>query len=220
MKAVTDLVGLGADIKQADGDGFTAMDRAEKSNNVEIIKTLLCLVEKSGDTTMTRLRTAAETNKPAVIRAIAEMGTDLNVPLHNDENLPIHIAAEYGSVDAVQALAEKGADVNSKDVHGQTPIRVAAYMGDLNVMKVLVECRADINLVDKRKISPLLHTVRTGNTAVSAMFVNMGADLKQCLRHERFAYEGAADVARSMQEMVSDFCDRVGLPIQHLLCFL
>jgi ankyrin repeat protein len=67
----------------------------------------------------------------------------------------LHVAAEYGSLEAVQLLVERGADVNARanvdeaSVGGQTPIFHAAtqfYDWGLPVVEFLVKHGADLSL--------------------------------------------------------------------------
>ncbi len=65
----------------------------------------------------------------------------------------LHVAAEYGNLEAARALVERGADVNARataderGVGGQTPIfHAVTQFGDwgYSVTKYLVECGADL----------------------------------------------------------------------------
>jgi hypothetical protein len=67
----------------------------------------------------------------------------------------LHVAAEYGNLEAARALVERGADVDARataderGVGGQTPIfHAVTQFGDwgYSVTKYLVECGADLNL--------------------------------------------------------------------------
>ena len=63
---------------------------------------------------------------------------------------PLHLAAEAGSVDAVTALLDKGADVNAKETEwDQTPLIFAAESNRVDVLKVLVQRGAKVDAKTK-----------------------------------------------------------------------
>ena len=65
-------------------------------------------------------------------------------------------AARFGYMDTVQALIDKGADVNAKGTeYGTTALRWAALEGHTEVVKVLIDKGADVNTVDNNGLSVL-----------------------------------------------------------------
>jgi ankyrin repeat protein len=57
----------------------------------------------------------------------------------------LHAAANNGEVESVKMLLEGGADVNSKNIVGETPVQVAARMGHDGIIDILLERGASIN---------------------------------------------------------------------------
>ena len=57
-------------------------------------------------------------------------------------------AAENGHGEIVQALLQKGADVNAKDAQGRTALMLAVERGHAAAVQVLLEHGADVNLKD------------------------------------------------------------------------
>jgi ankyrin repeat protein len=58
-------------------------------------------------------------------------------------------AASQGQGAVVQRLLKKGADVNAKNMNGQTALRCAADKGRETVVRLLLEKGADVNAKDK-----------------------------------------------------------------------
>ena len=94
-------------------------------------------------------------------------------------------AARTGSVRAVTALLESGADVNAREgAHGQTALMWATAEGHLQSAQVLIDRGADVNAQShpgRAKLdggfSALLFAVREGNLPLVRLLLNSGADL-------------------------------------------
>ena len=63
-----------------------------------------------------------------------------------DGREPIHESARRGHVDAVQALVQRGADLNAVDQMGRTALMDAAWEGHPAVVKALLEAGADATI--------------------------------------------------------------------------
>lgn len=62
---------------------------------------------------------------------------------------PLHWAAVMNQVDAIKLLADKGANLNSRDGHQSTPLLVAAFFGQTESVKTLLEIGANPKLKNK-----------------------------------------------------------------------
>jgi ankyrin repeat protein len=60
----------------------------------------------------------------------------------------------------IQQLVEKGANVDLKDINGQTPLIAACMKGNKNIAKILLCAGADPNAKDEQNLSPLLAAVQ------------------------------------------------------------
>ena len=70
----------------------------------------------------------AEAIKEGDIEAVKQhlaAGADVNAIV--DDWTPLHNAAEYGQTTIAELLIEKGANVNTRDVDGETPLDVAIH---------------------------------------------------------------------------------------------
>jgi hypothetical protein len=81
-----------------------------------------------------------------------------------------------GDMAKVNALLEKGVDVNAKDHSGSTALMIAASKGNLEIAKALVNRGADINIQDTDNRTALMEALRNGHIAVVQFLLEKGAN--------------------------------------------
>ena len=59
------------------------------------------------------------------------------------------------AVSAAQLLIDSGAEVDARDLRGQTPLHSAAFLGNLHLSRILIAEKADVNAIDKQGYSVL-----------------------------------------------------------------
>jgi ankyrin repeat protein len=90
---------------------------------------------------------------------------------------PLHYAAIYGSLEALQLLLDKGADPNAKNQAGATPLILAAW--NFERARILIERGAAVNAATSRGITPLLVAAAApGNVSTVRYLLDKGADLR------------------------------------------
>ena len=67
----------------------------------------------------------------------------------------ISVAAMHGSVAAIKALLEAGADVNDRDAQGETPLMEAAFYGHASAVQALINAKAEVNAEDYNGLTAL-----------------------------------------------------------------
>lgn len=99
-----------------------------------------------------------------------------------DINLKLLEAAENGNIDQVKIFLEKGADVNTKNKHGDTVLMRASREGHSGVVKYLIEKGADVNHVQKggyANTALYAAVLHPNNSEVIKILVNAGANINQ-----------------------------------------
>jgi uncharacterized protein len=90
-------------------------------------------------------------------------------------------AAEAGDKAAVQALLQKGTDVNASQGDGMTALHWAADNGDLQLAELLVHAGANVKAVNRFGVTPLSSACENGNGPMVELFLKAGADANTVL---------------------------------------
>ncbi len=148
VAAVRALIGQGADVNAAEGDGMTALHWAAERGSQELATVLLRAgADPRAETRIGRhtpLHVAAKNGNPAVVRLLVDAGADVRA-LTTTGAAPLHFAAASGNAEAVAILLDKGADVNVREPQwGQTPLMFAAAAGRTAVVRSLLARGADM----------------------------------------------------------------------------
>jgi ankyrin repeat protein len=98
---------------------------------------------------------AVYANKPRVVRCALSM----RPALVNSENMegytPLHRAAQFGHLEIMDMLLERGADVNRQDVLGATALHYASWSSNEALMPRLLQAGARLNISDNLGMTPL-----------------------------------------------------------------
>lgn len=97
-----------------------------------------------------------------------------NVDLHVKDvcgNSTIHLAAQFGSVNALLQLIDAGANVNECGEDGDRPIHAAAYQGRKDLLYVLYGAGASVNEVNDFDMNVL--QMSTFNSIIHINIVNL-----------------------------------------------
>ncbi len=116
-------------------------------------------------------------------------GIDVDARSRNGDTA-LMVAAFLPDAVAVQALLERGAEVNRP---GWTPLHYAASSGSILVIRVLLDHHAYIDAESPNKTTPLMMAARAGRREAVQYLLDEGADLS--LKNE--AGLNAADFARA-----------------------
>ena len=86
-------------------------------------------------------------------------------------------AVRQGDIGSLSQLLTAGADINSRDQHGQTALMTAAHAGFPDVVTFLVGQGATLNHTAKHGLSAVMLAVISGHTDIVRTLVRAGADL-------------------------------------------
>jgi uncharacterized protein len=84
-------------------------------------------------------------------------------------------ASLIGHTAAVEALLDKGSDVNARDQNGWTPLLEAVFGGHADTVRVLLDRGANVNATDQTGWTPLMEAAAKGHTEVIKILLAYGA---------------------------------------------
>ena len=152
IEAVRTLVGQGADVNSAQGDGMTALHWAAERGDDALARLLVhagasvYAVTRLGD--YTPLHLASKAGRAAVISTLLEAGADPTAKTTTGGATALHFAAGAGSAESVTALLARGADADVRESSwGQTPLMFAASAGRIDAARALIAHGADVSLM-------------------------------------------------------------------------
>lgn len=152
VAAVSALLGAGADVNAARGDGITALHLAAEHGHAGVARPLLDAGAAVGSGTRigsyTPLHLAARGGHADVVALLLEAGADPVAPTTNSLATALHLAAAaVRGHEAVAALLRHGADPNAREASaGQTPLIFAAAANRAEAIAALLEGGADPSL--------------------------------------------------------------------------
>src|SRR5262249_42707904 len=84
-------------------------------------------------------------------------------------------AAFDGDLERVNALLEQGANVNGRDMYGDTALNQAAQYGHIEVVRRLIEAGADMENLGGAFKTPLMNAAFEGHITVVRFLLEQGA---------------------------------------------
>ncbi|SPQ26473.1 155b9fce-3d70-4eae-8d87-6b345046ed02 [Thermothielavioides terrestris] len=141
-------------------------------------------------------------HKP-IIEALLRRGMKLNTPLNNKWGSALATVVAHGSLEIVQFLVEKGADVNMPlhtGDYGSALAAAASYSGDIKTIEFLLEKGADVNmpLPTGDYGSALAAAACSAGTDVVRFLVEKGADVNMPLQIGNYGSALAAAVCNGI----------------------
>ena len=161
-----------ADADTANGDGVTPLMIASASGNPDVVHVLL---ERGANPNaaertygQTPLMFAAANNEADVITVLVDKGADVAAATKaraSSTNEPmgglaaLHYAVRQGNVEAVDALLDRGADINQVSADNTTPLMLATINGQFDLAMHLLERGADAMIATAAGATPLYRVV-------------------------------------------------------------
>ena len=114
-----------------------------------------------------------------------------------DDKGLLHDAIARRDAERVKLFLGLGANVNSKDVEGDTPLHQAVERNDLKVAEILLQNGANINARDKVGRTPLHDAASHGYPEIAKFLLQYGAKVNVIDNHENTPLHLAATIGNS-----------------------
>jgi ankyrin repeat protein len=195
------LLAAGANVKQPNHYGVTAMSLAAETGNTAIIRMLLDAgadVESPTGDGQTALMSVARTGNVEAATLLIRKGAKVNAAEKFGGQTALMWAAARHHPEMIRLLASNGADVNAraivrnferhitveqryKNTHtgGLTPLLYAVRENCKSCVEALIQHKADILLPDPDGMAPLTLAMMNGNWDLAKRFIDAGADVNQ-----------------------------------------
>uniref|UniRef100_A0A3Q2T2A1 Ankyrin repeat and sterile alpha motif domain containing 1A n=1 Tax=Fundulus heteroclitus TaxID=8078 RepID=A0A3Q2T2A1_FUNHE len=121
---------------------------------------------------------------------------------NNDNETPLHCAAQYGHTQVVRLLLEELTDPTMRNNKFETPLDLAALYGRLEVVKLLLSAHPNLLSCNTKKHTPLHLASRNGHLSVVEVLLDAGMDInyeteKGSALHEAALF-GKTDVVQKL----------------------
>ena len=179
IKTVRLLLDRGADLKLRDESGAGALWAASQAADTDIVKELLARGADPDEVrdSASALMAAAAYEAPEVVDLLLSAGADVNRQSRSarrtdrGEMTALLWAAPWNNTQIIQALVDKQANVNVREMRRMSPLALAVASETPNpeVIRILLERTSDFDSPDKNGLSPLAWAQRWGDTPIARM---------------------------------------------------
>lgn len=132
------------DINQGTPQGYTPLMLASLQGHGPVVRILLSKganLSIAGDRGVTPLCAAAGEGHVDVVKMLIEAGGGPAVP--SGAVTPLHVATRFGHPEVMKILIKAGANVNHREVNGETALCTASVHGLVGAVRLLLRAKAD-----------------------------------------------------------------------------
>ncbi|KAM6977178.1 ankyrin repeat and SAM domain-containing protein 1A isoform 2-T2 [Aplochiton taeniatus] len=218
----------GPNVNCVDSSGYTPLHHAALNGHSEVVEVLLrneALTNTADNKGCYPLHLAAWKGDQRIVRLLIHQGPShpklneqssvepkefkrcgpfdpyINAK-NNDNETPLHCAAQYGHTQVVRLLLEELTDPTMRNNKFETPLDLAALYGRLEVVKLLLTAHPNLLSCNTKKHTPLHLASRNGHLSVVEVLLDAGMDInyeteKGSALHEAALY-GKMDVVQKL----------------------
>jgi uncharacterized protein len=142
------LIQAGGDLTQHDNRGFTPLVAAAATGNIPIAAVFVARHADVSAEDGAALRQAVTFEDDDMTDLLIKAGAFVDQPSFPDQDQPLHTAAQEGFAHGVKVLLDKGADIEARNIDGETPLLVAVRCRKYEVVSLLLARGASVAAED------------------------------------------------------------------------
>ncbi len=203
LDAINLLIENGADVNAKDEKGYTALMIAVMDGGEEVVKHL---INRGADV---HARLSDYPYKTALKIAEENGYTEVANIIQETIQPSILSAAETGNLDKIKSLLAQAADVNAKDINGNTALAFAAANGHASAIDLVIKEGADVNAKNNDGMTALMHAAGNGQLEAIRVLIKEGADVNVKDKHDWTAlmYAARNDHASVIELLIKEGAD-------------
>jgi ankyrin repeat protein len=177
-EAICILLNCGCNIHSTDENDNTALHYSTRKGDCEVAELLLAQgvdINAKNCRGETALHIALENEFIDLANLLIDKSIDIDAKTFKLELTALHIAIETKNSKIISTLLKQHANVNAKNILGQTPLHLAVYSELEEACDQLIEHNANVNSMDKNNCTPLHAAVERCNPVLVSLLLKNGA---------------------------------------------
>ncbi len=177
LKKVSDLVNSVESGTNTSATNLTTLQTAIKNNDMATVAKLLSNgtdVNKTVNNTSS-LHLAVLNDNADMIKTLIKAGADINTISATTGDSEVSLAAGLGKTNALSALINCGAKIDTTNKKGWTPLHNAVSTNQIESVKILINSGANVNAKSNNGVTPLGLATILKRTEIKNLLVKAGA---------------------------------------------
>lgn len=89
----------------------------------------------------------------------------------------VHCACFMDNIEAIKLFINGGANINSRDEHGNTPLIYAVKKESIEIVKYLIKSSANVNIENNLKETPIFYALQPSRTEILKLLIKAKSNL-------------------------------------------
>src|ERR1043165_9239532 len=188
---IKSLLEQGADVEEADNEGFRPLHWVSIYGKIEVAKILLkqgANIKATDSEGCTSLHLASLNDQIEVAKLLLKQGADIKAT-DNEKCTSLHLASLNGQIKAAELLLKQGADIKATTDEGYTPLHLACMHDQTKVAELLFKKGADVEATDNKGFTPLHLACIDDKTEIAKILIDYVLSKNSKIGKPRFLIE-------------------------------